>query len=183
MKNENKSKDRYISWYYPRYWDMVAWYKYIIVHWWNFYYVKQGQNVRPTAGWEERTGPMVHISILFSLCFPSWEWRGLTPSPVTNWMTFEQGEISMGTAGPHNTHAKVGLIIINLYSLTIILMGFSRITVQWWRNCYLFNHFQIPAVRDFIHGALLEFERADFRKVPGKAPTAYFYARYGNILE
>ena len=88
-----------------------------------------------------------------------------------------------GNSGPPNTHAKVGLIIINLYSLTIILMSFSRITVQWWRNCYLFNHFQIPAVRDFIHGALLEFERADFRKVPGKAPTAYFYVQYGNILE
>ena len=34
-------------------------------------------------------------------------------------------------------------------------------------------------MRDFIQGALLEFERADFRKVPGKPPTAYFYDQHG----
>ena len=38
-------------------------------------------------------------------------------------------------------------------------------------------------VRDFIHGALLEFEPTDFRKVSGKAPTAYIYEQNGNILE
>ena len=38
-------------------------------------------------------------------------------------------------------------------------------------------------MRDFIHGALLEFERADFKKLPGKAPTAYFYDQHGSILE
>ena len=44
--------------------------------------------------------------------------------------------------------------------------------------------FQIPQVRDFIHGSLTaDYERTEFKKVHEKPPTAIFYDKDGNVLE
>merc|ERR1719391_500665 len=43
---------------------------------------------------------------------------------------------------------------------------------------------QVPEVRDFIHGALFDFERAEFEKVKNSdmPPTAFFYNKEGQLL-
>jgi len=43
---------------------------------------------------------------------------------------------------------------------------------------------KVPEVRDFIHGALFDFERAEFEKVKNSdmPPTAFFYNKEGQLL-
>ena len=67
------------------------------------YCVKQWQNVSLAAGWEEdcTVGPYCSDCVFSAESDEGWHQPGLQcHHRVTNWMTFEQGEISLGTATP-----------------------------------------------------------------------------------